>query len=296
MSGHDRPIRVSVIVPHYHDLPSLETCLQALTAQTYPRDQFEIVVGDNASPEGEAAVSQGIGGRARLVAIPERGAGAARNGAVGTASGEVLAFTDCDCQPDPRWLTEGVAALSTADFVGGAMVVLVGNRERLTSVEAFETVFAFNNERYVKREGFTVTANLFCSRSVFDAVGGFGVGVSEDIDWSHRAREAGYTIGYAGNAIVGHPARRTWAELLAKRRRVNMELYALSRRRAWGRLRWLVRALLTPASAVAHTPRVLLTDKLSSLGERLAALGVLYRLSCWRLADALQLLANDRSA
>ena len=68
---------------------------------------------------------------------------------------------------------------------------------------------------------------LAVERALFDAVGGFRVGVSEDTEWCERARVAGYRIGYAPAAVVGHPARRTWDELLAKWRRLNVESFNL---------------------------------------------------------------------
>lgn len=37
----------------------------------------------------------------------------------------------------------------------------------MSGAEAFETVFAFDNERYVKQLHFTVTANLICPRELF---------------------------------------------------------------------------------------------------------------------------------
>lgn len=279
---------VSVVIPHFQDLLSLELCLAALDAQTLSRDKFEIIVGDNASAEGEAEVARVLNGRAKLVIVSERGAGPARNGAVALARGEILAFTDCDCQPEPQWLTEGLAALSHHDFVGGGMRVLVNDPKGMTPTEAFEVEFAFNNEAYVTQKGFTVTANLFCPRRVFDAVGGFRVGVSEDFDWSQRAIEAGYTIGYAPLALVGHPARRTWVELIRKWRRLNAETFAVFAARPHGRLRWMLRSCLLPLSALAHTPRVLASQKLPS-DRKLAALGVLYRLRAWRLIDAFKL-------
>src|SRR5438876_511998 len=45
---------VSVIIPHYNDLANLGACLRLLAAQTLPRSQFEIVVGDNNSRCGVA--------------------------------------------------------------------------------------------------------------------------------------------------------------------------------------------------------------------------------------------------
>ena len=60
---------VSVIIPHYRDFVGLERCLTALEQQTYPADRMEIVVADNASPEGEAAVSAVVRGRAKLLTM-----------------------------------------------------------------------------------------------------------------------------------------------------------------------------------------------------------------------------------
>ena len=282
--------KVSVVVPHYQDLDGLAHCLARLECQTFPRDAFEIVVADNASPAGEAAVAAVVAGRARLVVCAEQGAGPARNAGVAASSGEILAFTDSDCLPEPGWLQAGVAALEHSDFVGGRMEVSVADPAHMAPTEAFESVFAFDNEKYVRRMGFTVTANLFCTRKVFDAVGGFRVGVSEDKDWSHRARDAGYRIGYAADAVVGHPARRTWAELQRKWRRLNQESFALVLDRPRGRSLWFLRLLALPPSAVAHTPRVLTSRALRSWKPRAQALGVLYRLRLWRFADGLRLL------
>lgn len=284
--------RISVIVPHYNDPEGLDACLAALERQTRRAD--EIVVADNNSPQGEAEIARVLAGRARLVVVTEKGAGPARNGGVVASSGDVLAFTDSDCVPEPQWLEQGLAALEAADFVGGGMNVLVGDAADMTPEEAFERVFAFENEIYVTGKGFTVTANLICPRRVFDEVGGFRVGVPEDLDWCHRARTKGYRIGYAGAAVVGHPARRTWPELARKWRRLNEEAFGLMRERPGGRARWLLRSLALPLSAVVHTPKVLASPALSRPQDRLKALAILYRLRFWRGVHALQLLSAAR--
>jgi glycosyltransferase involved in cell wall biosynthesis len=284
-------VLVSVVVPHYEDLRSLDLCLAALERQTFDRDAFEIIVADNASPSGAAAVEQVIAGRARLVVVAERGAGAARNGGVSQARGKILAFTDCDCQPEPQWLSEGLACLSAYDFVGGRMDVLVDDPARMSAAEAFEMVFAFHNETYVRDRGFTVTANLFCAREMFETVGGFLTsGVSEDWEWCIRARAMGYRIGYAAKAGVGHPARKTWPDLLKKWRRINTEAYGLAMMAPrWGREKWLVRALASPLLAVTGTPAALFSPKLRGPRQRLAAVTTLYRLRLERFWDSLRL-------
>jgi glycosyltransferase involved in cell wall biosynthesis len=286
--------KVSVIIPHYEDLEGLRKCLAALDAQTYSRSGFEIVVGDNNSPCGPQAVEAVIAGRAKLVVVTERGAGPARNGAVTESSGEILAFTDSDCVPEPQWLSAGLAALADYDFVGGRVDVLVDDPEHPTPAEAFERVFAFNFEDYILKKGFTGSGNMFVARKIFDHVGGFRVGVSEDAEWSFRARAMGYRLGYAPDAAIGHPARRSWAELKAKTRRINSESYNLMLGQKNGRLRWLARSMAMPLSAVAHTPKVVKSPKLPSVSARIGALATLYRLRAWRFVDCNALLLGLR--
>ncbi|HEY5106430.1 MAG TPA: glycosyltransferase [Caulobacteraceae bacterium] len=296
VSAVDAQPTVSVIVPHYRDLKALAVCLETLRRQTYPASKVEIIVADNASPEGETAIARAIGDGARLVIVAERGAGPARNGGVAVATGEILAFIDSDCQAEPEWLAEGVKALADYDFVGGRVKVLVDDPRKMSPAEAFERVFAFDFETYITRQGFTGSGNLFCPRTVFEAVGGFLAGVSEDVEWSQRARSRGFRLGYAPRAIVGHPARRTWGDLREKWRKTNLETYGLIRRRGGGRLRWLARNLVVPLSAVVHTPRVLFSHELNTVEQRLSGLAMLYWLRCWRLGDALRLVfAGERA-
>jgi GT2 family glycosyltransferase len=285
--------RVSVVIPHYNDLAALDRCLDGLSRQTYPA--HEIIVADNDSPVGPEAVAGAIRGRATLVIVTEKGAGPARNGGAAAATGELLAFIDSDCQPEPDWIRGGVEALEDWDLVGGQVKVLVDDPADMTPTEAFEMVFAFNNERYIKKLGFTVSANLFCSRALFEDVGGFGVGLSEDVEWCRRAVARGYRLGYAADAAVGHPARRTWPELIRKWTRTNKEGFLLMSQTRHGRLRFLLRSLLLPASVLVHIPRIFYSPKLPSMRERLSAAGVLTRLRLWRLGDSIRLFTSRNS-
>jgi GT2 family glycosyltransferase len=264
--------------------------------QTWPRERFEIIVADNASPQGEEAVAATVAGRAELIVVTERGAGPARNGGAAAARGDVLAFTDCDCRPEPGWLAAGLEALTRHDVVGGQVQVIVEDPARMTAAEAYETVFAFHNERYVKQRGFTVTANLFCARPVFEAVGGFAVGVSEDVDWCRRATAAGYGLGYAPDAIVGHPARRTWDDLLKKMRRINAETFALYAREPGGRAFWLARTLALPAVTFGQALRALASPNHQRPADRAGALAMVFRLRWWGFWESLRLLFGKAAA
>jgi GT2 family glycosyltransferase len=165
----------------------------------------------------------------------------------------------------------------------------------MTGAEAFEAVFAFDFATYINRKGFTGAGNMLCPRTVFDAVGGFSNGVSEDVEWSHRATGKGFRLGYAPEAIVGHPARRNWPELRAKWARVNAETFKLHRARGRSIVAWLARCVALLGSGVAHTPKVLVSRELPSVRERWLALAMLYRLRVWRAGHSLGLALGRKA-
>jgi glycosyltransferase involved in cell wall biosynthesis len=272
---------VSVVIPHYNDLAGLEICHARLVKQTWPREDFEIVVADNNSACGIEAV-RAAAPSATVVPAPVQGAGPARNCGAAAASGRVLAFIDSDCVPDPEWLAEGVAALQRFDFVGGQVVTFPREAARPTSIEAYETVFNFNFRHYIEKVGFTGTGNMFVPRHVYDRVGGFRAGVAEDVDWSFRARALGYRLGYAERAVVGHPARRNWKDLEQRWARMEAEHFLLCREQRWGRVRWVIKALVMPLSVVPHAGKVLRAERLPNMRSRLGAILVLGRLRLWR--------------
>ena len=277
---------VSVIVPHLDDYYNLDACLTLLGAQSFPGNRTEIIVADNGSSLGLDAVRRIVGARGQVIEVAERGAGPARNAGVRASRGEAIAFIDSDCRPDERWLEEGLAELRLADFAGGRVDVLVESPPRMTAVEAFESVFAFQNERYVKNLNFTVTASMFVWRAVFDAVGGFVNGVPEDKDWCLRARRQGYRIRFAPNSIVGHPARRTMPELKRKWRRLTLESCEGARRDGRGPVRVLLRQSAVLLAVAPHAFLPLVSKRLKGMRNRLMAIGVLAQIRAYRFLVA----------
>jgi GT2 family glycosyltransferase len=277
---------VSVIVPHLNDYGNLDACLTLLEAQSFPGDRTEIIVADNGSSRGLDAVRRIVGLRGRVIEVAERGAGPARNAGVRASRGEALAFIDSDCRPDKRWLEEGLAELRLADFVGGRIDVLVEDPRRMTAAEAFESVFAFRNDRYVKELNFTVTASMFVWRSVFDAVGGFVNGVPEDKDWCLRARRRGYRIRFAPKSIIGHPARRTMPELKHKWRRLTVESCEGARREGTGPALVVLRHWAALFAVLPQAFLLLGSRRLSGVRNRLLAIKGLAQIRAYRFSVA----------
>jgi hypothetical protein len=66
-------------------------------------------------------------------------------------------------------------------------------------------------------------------------------------------------------------------------------------RKSHGRLKWLLRALALPLSAVLHSGKVVRSRRIAGFRQKCGALAVLYRLRLWRMFDALRLVAGLRA-
>jgi glycosyltransferase involved in cell wall biosynthesis len=235
---------VSVIVPVYNDADRLARCLASLDAQTVPRAGFENIVVDNGSTDRPAAVVAAFPD-VRLLHEPTPGSYAARNTGLSVARGQVIAFTDSDCVPDVHWLERGTGALREAEgcgLVGGAVRITRESPGPATTCELYESIFDFDQRRFVALGKFASTANVFTYASVLRRVGPFCGAMKSggDREWGNRVESAGYRLVFAETAVVSHPSRETVGELLAKRLRVAGGHHQLARMRTFPALRFLV--------------------------------------------------------
>lgn len=181
----ERP-RVSVVVPTHGRPELLRSCLAALEAQTL---SVEVVVVED---------------------VEGRGPAWARNEGVRRARGEVVCFTDDDCQPSLGWAEALTAPVLSAAGQMSTGPVLMG--EGATAADrAWEAIIAYLQEQAgasgTASAGFVVTANLAARRELlrqlpFDE--SFPVAAGEDRDWGERATRAGAMARFIPSAIVLH--------------------------------------------------------------------------------------------
>jgi glycosyltransferase involved in cell wall biosynthesis len=270
---------VSVIIPVLNDSARLRRCLDALAAQSYPGDCYEVLVVDNGSQDDVAALvaSYTI---ARFDREPRPGSYAARNRGLALARGEVLAFTDSDCVPRPDWLERGVGRLARhpeCGLVGGAIDVFFQDPRRPTPTELYERLTAFPQQKYVETYHYAVTANMFTRRAIFERVGAFNGDLASggDREWGQRVHAAGLPLVYADDVQIEHPARRRFGELATKIVRVTggMEQLRAGRRGALAKvLRAAIKDMIPPADKI----RGIWTDRrLAGASQRMKVTGVL---------------------
>jgi glycosyltransferase involved in cell wall biosynthesis len=213
---------ISVIVPVYNDQRGLNTCLDALLSQSYPRDRFEIIVVDNASSP-PIVINRLKSENVKLVVCPIPGSYAARNEGLKAVNGEIIAFTDADCQPRTDWLKSGVNAIEHYGgkcIIGGEVNILLPSQP--TAVELYQFYTGFMQKENIERLGFTATANLFVPKNIFENVGMFNEELLSggDREWCWRAGSMGYGIKYASDACVMTTPRPTIASAFRQAARV----------------------------------------------------------------------------
>jgi glycosyltransferase involved in cell wall biosynthesis len=230
--------RISIIIPFRNNWRELELCLSCLENQSFPRSQFEIIAVNNGEATGAAAAI------AKFPAVRwlfERSPGsyAARNRGLQEATGEIIAFTDADCQPDVHWISNAASRLQADSHVilGGEIAMLGPMERELNVYELYESLcFGLCNHRHsVERKGFVTTANLIAPKDIFKAIGWFDGELRSggDREWVDRAVLAGVILSYADDVIVCHPRRSTFREILRKTLRISGgKSFMLKRRNA----------------------------------------------------------------
>jgi glycosyltransferase involved in cell wall biosynthesis len=278
----DTAPQISVIIPHLNQPQMLARCLASLEAQN-GAPPFEIIVVDNGSAHLPQAICEDAG--AQLLREPAPGPGLARNLGVSAAKAEILAFIDADCLAGPGWLAAITARFEdpAAQVLGGDVRIACVDPNKLTVLEAYESVYAYRMEEYIRKQGFTGTGNLALRRAVFDATGPFGgIDIAEDRDWGQRAAARGFPTEYEPAMKVYHPARACFADLYKKWDRHTAHDFARISPGPGGRISWLARGLAVAGSPAVEIFRIAGTDRLPGPGARLRAFAGLLHIRLYR--------------
>jgi glycosyltransferase involved in cell wall biosynthesis len=165
---------ISVVVPFYQDRQHIRGCIDALLSQDYPQQRFEVILVDNNSTDGSADIVKQCPA-VKLLSETKQGAYAARNLGIREATGEIIAFIDVDCLPDPAWLHRIQEAMSDAE-----VLLVLGKREYASPSPALSMLAEYEAEKinYVcagsdKQIYYGYTNNMAVRRTLFDRCGLF---------------------------------------------------------------------------------------------------------------------------
>jgi len=210
--------RVRVIVLNWNGRRWLDGCLGALRRQQ--GCAFEVLVVDNASSDGSAAIVRERCPECQLIALDTNiGFAAGNNAGARGATAPYLVFLNNDTEVEPGWLAALVAAADRDPQVGlvTSHVVYMDHPDVIDSAgDGYLQCGGGYKRRHgqrvdpqaADREVFGACGAAFLiRRDLFERLGGFDEDffmVYEDVDLSYRARLTGSRVVFASGALVRH--------------------------------------------------------------------------------------------
>jgi glycosyltransferase involved in cell wall biosynthesis len=180
--------RVSVIIPAFNAEAYIGEALSSVEAQTF--EDWEVVIGDDCSTDGTAAIARGFGARIRIVANPQNaGPATARNLAIAQATGELLAFLDADDYWFPEFLEHQVGLFDTTQRRHGDVGIVACNARVLSASgflpETYMDYVAFPSDVTLSRllRSNPIFVSVVSPSAIIDEVGGFSTGMSGAADY-----------------------------------------------------------------------------------------------------------------
>lgn len=160
----------SVIVPFYNEEKFIARCVTSLRDQDFNKSEYELIFVDNNSTDKSAQIIK-LYSDVILLSESKRSPYAARNKGILAAHGEIIVFTDGDCEAAKDWLTQicaGMKPIPKGIFLGSRCFVskksmllqMLANYENtktkyiLTASLPKKYCYGFTNNMAVKREIF----------------------------------------------------------------------------------------------------------------------------------------------
>lgn len=177
---------VSVVIPVHNAEPFLASTLESVMRQRYPA--LEIIVVDDGSTDGSAAIAKGCPGNIRYVFQPNAGPPAARNTGLHLATGDLITFLDAD----DLW-TDDRLAVQLRLYAQSPAVDVVAGRFQWVRPGGVEDARPRCTPLAEPRNPLSLGTGLFRRRLFATVVGELDEALwySDDVDWYLRARELG---------------------------------------------------------------------------------------------------------
>lgn len=244
-------LKVTVIVPCYNEEKTIRGLLAALSRQTYPLNQMEVVIADGLSNDGtrnqiEIFQAEDTGLEVRVIDNPRRIIPAALNTAIEAARGEFVIRLDAHSIPHPEYVARSVAGLEQrrGENVGGVWKIIPSNdswiARSIAAAAAHPLGVGDAKYRYADTasEVDTVPFGGF-RRETLISLGGFdeSLHTNEDYELNTRIRQGGGRLWLDPNIQVQYYSRPNLGSLARQYARYGYWKVAMLRRYP-GSLRW----------------------------------------------------------
>jgi GT2 family glycosyltransferase/voltage-gated potassium channel Kch len=210
---------VSIIIPVHGQLPTTAACLVSL-ASTFTAIPFEIVIVDDASPDGGADALSAVSGVRVVRLATNLGFVGAVNAGIAATESPFVVLLNNDCEVTDGWLDALVDLAQGDERIGvvGAKLVYPDGRLQEAGGVIFDDGSGWNYGRnehpgspqfgFVRDVDYASGACLLVRRALLDKTGGlderYAPAYYEDTDLAFEARARGYRVVYQPAATVIH--------------------------------------------------------------------------------------------
>jgi len=179
-------LQLSVIIAVRNEALHIADLLSDLLVQTLPKNQFEIIVADDASTDDTGLIVKQFQEKnalnLTLISLPDAPMAAPKKRALAealrVASGTLIVTTDGDCRATAQWL-ETIAQTyveTNAKFISGPVTFLPPNKDLFDVFQTVEFASLIGTGACLVEAGYPTMcngANLAFERAAFEAVGGY---------------------------------------------------------------------------------------------------------------------------
>ncbi len=215
-----QPPSFSVIICTRNGRDRIGRCLTA--ACRMGGCDFEIILVDDGSTDGTADFVEENFPSVRVLRLPPNGLSVARNAGAAAAHGEILAFTDDDCEPDAEWLARLCRVFETGRFSAAGGPNLPPPPQTTAEAVVCAAPGAPSHVLLDDEEAEHLPGcNLAVMKTAFASIGGFDPQfhtAGDDVDFCWRLRAAGFRLGFSPGAFVWHRRRPSISAFLRQQR------------------------------------------------------------------------------
>ena len=204
-------MQISVVIPTYNRADSLSVVLPSLLHQTFPAEEYELLLCDAGSTDGtEELVRELDDPRVVFTPGPNTGRSGARNRGVREARGDLILFTDADIIAEPDLLQQHFDFHSR--YPGDAVV---GCEVQVDTLDEYE-LYRQDPQSYARHKvsrktvpwHYFLTGNASARKADLLRVGVFdeeftGYG-HEDLELGYRLQKSGCVLRYNPYAVNYH--------------------------------------------------------------------------------------------
>jgi len=228
---------ISIIVPARNEEHNIQKCIFSISANTYPKDKFEIIAVNDRSTDSTGKILEDLSLEISNLVIKNisevtknenlKGKPGAIQSGFDIAKGSVVIMTDADCTVNQNWIQSIVETYNDSEVGMVAAFTNINGKNIFENFQAVEWVYLHT----MASAGVALKAPLGCygnnlsiRKEIFDSMGGYRkikFSVTEDLALLQGVFKIGRKVRYLctfDSKVDTHPCK-TFSEYLSQHHR-----------------------------------------------------------------------------